>query len=72
MNVASSPQDVGRLVPLIAHAIAVFGDEQKAVHWLSTPLPLFDDRAPQDLLGTSEGLKFVDEVLTRIEHNIPS
>jgi putative toxin-antitoxin system antitoxin component (TIGR02293 family) len=72
MDVATSLQDVGRLVPVIAHAIAVFGDEQKAVHWLSTPLSLFNDRAPQDLLGTSEGLKLVDEVLTRIEHNIPS
>jgi putative toxin-antitoxin system antitoxin component (TIGR02293 family) len=72
MNVASSLQDVSRLVPVIAHAVGVFGDEQKAIHWLSTPLPLFDGRAPQELLGTSEGLKLVDEVLTRIEHNIPS
>jgi putative toxin-antitoxin system antitoxin component (TIGR02293 family) len=72
MGVASSLQDVGRLVPVIAHAVAVFGDEQKAVHWLSTPLPLFDNRAPQDLLGTDEGLTLVEQVLTRIEHNIPS
>jgi putative toxin-antitoxin system antitoxin component (TIGR02293 family) len=69
---ASLPSHVIRLVPVIAHAVAVFGDEQKAVHWLSTPLPLFKNRAPQDLLETDEGLRLVEQTLTRIEHNIPS
>jgi putative toxin-antitoxin system antitoxin component (TIGR02293 family) len=69
---ASSPSDVIRLVPVIAHAIAVFGDEKKATHWLSTPLPLLKNRAPQDLLETDEGVKVVEQILTRIEHNIPS
>jgi putative toxin-antitoxin system antitoxin component (TIGR02293 family) len=69
---ASSPSYVTRLVPVIAHAVAVFGDEQKATHWLSTPLPFFKSRAPQDLLETDEGLKLVEQTLTRIEHNIPS
>jgi putative toxin-antitoxin system antitoxin component (TIGR02293 family) len=57
---------------VIAHAVAVFGNEQKAVHWLSTPLPLLEDRAPQELLSTDEGRKLVEQVLTRIENNIPS
>lgn len=69
---ASSLPDVSRLVPVIAHAVAVFGDERKATHWLSTPLPFFGDRAPQQLLGTEEGLALVEQTLTRIEHNIPS
>jgi len=34
----------------VAHAVAVFGDEHKAAHWLSTPLPLLEDRSPSDLL----------------------
>jgi len=29
-----------RLVPVTAHAVAVFGDEAKATHWLSTRLAL--------------------------------
>jgi putative toxin-antitoxin system antitoxin component (TIGR02293 family) len=69
---ASSLLDVSRLVPVIAHAVAVFGDERKATHWLSTPLPFLGDRAPQQLLETEEGLALVEQTLTRIEHNIPS
>ncbi|MGA3073490.1 MAG: MbcA/ParS/Xre antitoxin family protein [Bryobacteraceae bacterium] len=61
-----------RLVPVIAHAVAVFDDEQKATHWLSTPLAVFDNQTPTELLATSEGVEFVERTLTRIEHNIPS
>ena len=57
---------------MIAHAVAVFGDERKAVHWLPTPLPLFGHCAPQQLLNTEEGLALVEQTLTRIERNIPS
>jgi putative toxin-antitoxin system antitoxin component (TIGR02293 family) len=64
--------NVVRLVPVIAHAIAVFGDEQKATHWLSTPLALLANRTPAELLATSEGIALVEQTLTRIEHNIPS
>jgi len=61
-----------RLVPAIAHAVAVFGDEHKATHWLSTPLALFENRTPTDLLATDEGVALVERALARIEHNIPS
>jgi hypothetical protein len=53
------------------HAVAVF-DEHKATHWLSTPLPLIDNRTPSDLMETDEGLERVEQILTRIEHNVPS
>jgi putative toxin-antitoxin system antitoxin component (TIGR02293 family) len=69
---ASSLQSVSRLVPVIAHALAVFGDEQKATHWMATPLPFFSNRSPQELMETDEGLALVEETLTRIEHNLPS
>jgi putative toxin-antitoxin system antitoxin component (TIGR02293 family) len=68
----TSPSGVPRLIPVIAHAVAVFGDEQKATHWLSTPLPLLGNRAPADLLVTDDGIERVERILTRIEHNIPS
>ena len=64
--------DVGRILPVVAHAVAVFGDEQKASHWLATPLPLLGDRSPSQLLEGQEGVDLVEQVLTRIEHNIPS
>jgi putative toxin-antitoxin system antitoxin component (TIGR02293 family) len=61
---------VARIVPVVAHAVAVFGDEHKASHWLATPLPLFDGRAPSDLLDTDEGIQLVEQTLIRIEHNV--
>lgn len=59
-----------RIVPVVAHAIAVFGDEHKASRWLSTPLALLANRAPSELLGYEDGIEQVDSILTRIEHNI--
>ena len=68
----TSPSVVSLLVPVIAHAVAVFGDEGKATHWLSTPLVILGNRAPTELLGSSEGIALVKRTLTRIEQNIPS
>ena len=68
----TSPIVVARLVPVIAHAVAVFGDEQKATHWLSTPLAILENRTPTELLASDEGIELVERTLTRIEHNIPS
>jgi putative toxin-antitoxin system antitoxin component (TIGR02293 family) len=68
--VMASHSFVARIVPVVAHAVAVFGDEQKASHWLATPLPLFEGRAPSDLLDTDEGLELVEQTLIRIEHNV--
>jgi RNA polymerase sigma factor (sigma-70 family) len=70
---APSPSfNVGGILPVVAHAVAVFGDEKKASHWLATPLPLLGDRSPSQLLEGREGVDIVEQVLTRIEHNIPS
>ncbi len=61
-----------RLVPLIARVVAIFGDETKASHWLSTPLPLLDGRSPMQVLEHPEGVEQIEAILTRIEHNVPS
>jgi len=67
----TAPQlPISRIVPVVAHAVAVFGDEHKASHWLSTPLLLLENRAPSELLTADEGIQKVDDILTRIEHNI--
>lgn len=66
------PIVVARLVPVIAHAVAVFGDEQNATHWLSTPLAILENRTPTELLSSDEGIELVERTLTRIEHYIPS
>ena len=72
MTVVTSPDVVASLVPVIAHAVAVFGDEQKATHWLSTPLEVLGNRTPTELMASPEGIALVERTLTRIEHNIPS
>jgi RNA polymerase sigma-70 factor (ECF subfamily) len=73
INTGTSPAlDVERILPVVAHAVAVFGDEKKASHWLATPLPVLGDRSPSQLLRGQEGIELVEQVLTRIEHNIPS
>ncbi len=61
-----------RMVPVIAHAVAVFGDEHKATHWLSTPLAVLDHRSPAETFTQPHGIEQVEQILTRIEHNIPS
>jgi len=63
---------IDRVVPIVAHAVAVFGDEQKASHWLATPLGLLGNRSPVQLLAGGGDIEAVDQILTRIEHNIPS
>ena len=63
--------DISGIVPTVAHAVAVFGDERKASHWLSTRLPVLDNRSPSEVLEQG-GIEAVERILTRIEHNIPS
>lgn len=64
--------DLASLVPVVAHAVAVFGDEEKASHWLATPLPFFRNCSPIEILGEPGGIHLVEKTLSRIEHNIPS
>jgi putative toxin-antitoxin system antitoxin component (TIGR02293 family) len=64
--------DLTVIVPVIAHAVAVFGDEHKASHWLSTPLPILAGHTPTEILQTPGGVARIETILTRIEHNIPS
>jgi len=56
---------------VIAHAVAMFGDEEKAAHWLSTPLAVLEDRAPAELFDSEEGIGLVERTLIRIELKIP-
>jgi putative toxin-antitoxin system antitoxin component (TIGR02293 family) len=63
-------QLVPAIVPVVAHAVAVFGDEHKASHWLTTPLAILDGHAPSELLTNAAGIARVEELLTRIEHNV--
>jgi uncharacterized protein (DUF2384 family) len=67
----TAPQlPISCIVPVVAHAVAVFGDEHKATRWFSTPLALLENRPPERFQDSIEGIQRVDDILTRIEHNI--
>jgi putative toxin-antitoxin system antitoxin component (TIGR02293 family) len=71
-STVGAPANVDRIIPIVAHAVAVFGDEQKASHWLTNPLPALGNRSPVQVLTRGGDFDSVDQILTRIEHNIPS
>ena len=71
-EVAECAVDIRRILPVVAHAVAVFGDEKKASHWLTACLPILGDRSPSQLLKRHDGVDLIEQILTRIEHNIPS
>ncbi len=66
---STSQASIERLLPVLARVVAVFGDEQESSLWLSTPLSCFDDRSPQELLTSEEGIARVEELLARIERS---
>ena len=55
---------------VIARAIEVFGNKEKALGWLRSPVAGIDDKRPLDIIGTVEGRRRVQDILGRIEHGI--
>lgn len=59
---------VNRIDPgLMAAAMGVFGDEQRAVQWLCTPMRALGGKRPVDA-----GIEEVIDLLRRIEHELSS
>jgi putative toxin-antitoxin system antitoxin component (TIGR02293 family) len=59
-----------RLARMAAHAVAVFGTEDKATTWLHRPNRALGGETPVRLLGTDIGARQVEEVLGRLEHGL--
>jgi putative toxin-antitoxin system antitoxin component (TIGR02293 family) len=59
-----------RLARMAAHAVAVFGTEDKAAAWLHRPNRALNGETPVRLLGTDIGARQVEDVLGRLEHGI--
>jgi len=51
-----------------AHALATFGTPEKAEHWLNRPNPLFQGKAPRQVLEFD--LVGVEAELVRIDHGV--
>lgn len=57
---------------VIARAVEVFGEAEKARVWLDRPNRALSGATPQSLLSTPEGREQVLTVLGRIEHGVYS
>ncbi|MES1930497.1 hypothetical protein SADO_14644 [Salinisphaera dokdonensis CL-ES53] len=59
-----------RLVRTIALAEEVFGDRERAIFWLTTPNPVFEEEAPITLVDTESGTDWVEQTLVRTMHGV--
>lgn len=53
-----------------AHAVEVFGTEQKARQWMATRLSELNERTPEEVLTADPASDEVDAVLDRIEYGV--
>ena len=51
-------------------ALALFGSEEAANHWLKHPVRGLGNKRPIDLLSTAEGAKAVLNLIGRLEHGV--
>jgi putative toxin-antitoxin system antitoxin component (TIGR02293 family) len=56
-----------RLARLAALAEQVFGDPERAWHWLRAPKRQFEGRSPLQFMATEAGARLVEELLHRID-----
>ena len=61
-----------RLTRIIARAVDVHGDRDKASRWLRQPNGALGGAVPLELLDTDAGGQQVEQVLGRIEHGVVS
>ncbi len=55
---------------IIARATNTFGSQERALAWLKRPSDPLNNRTPQSLLTTDEGLQQVEQLLGQIDHGI--
>ena len=51
-------------------ALALFGSEEAAHHWLKHPVRGLDNKRPIDMLSTAEDTKLVLNLIGRLEHGV--
>ena len=61
-----------RLARIYALVLSVFEDERAAQHFIMTPHPELDGRAPFDVALTEVGGRAVEEVIERGLHGLPA
>lgn len=64
----SESDRVERTSRIMALAVNVFGEEERAKEWLQRPSRALDGETPLSLLDTDVGVRAVEDELLRIEH----
>lgn len=59
-----------RALRILTHARIVFDDEADARVWMAAPNAALGGESPLSLLDTDEGVRLVDEVLTRLQFGV--
>ena len=59
-----------RIARVLAAAEATYGNRERALEWLRTPLARLNDRSPLSLLTTETGARIVEEALTQIDEGM--
>ena len=59
-----------RTLRIFKHALTVFDDDTAAHAWMSARNAALGGGSPLSLLDTDEGVRLVDEVLTRLEYGV--
>ena len=63
-----SPELLETTVRVVARAMEVFGDKDRALRWLHAPVRALGNQTPVSLLDSKEGVSRVEDVLGQIEH----
>jgi putative toxin-antitoxin system antitoxin component (TIGR02293 family) len=81
MGISPEPASADELAEELEHpnasviwrrALEVFGDEERARHWMNSPRAIFEDRSPQELVATGDAAeqRRILQVLIRIDYGI--
>ena len=67
---ADQSERMARVARLLARAIEVLGNKERALRWLKAPRSYFDGRPPLDFADTELGCQEVFNLLGRIEYGV--
>ncbi|CAI8885110.1 antitoxin Xre/MbcA/ParS toxin-binding domain-containing protein [Pseudomonas sp. IT-P395] len=67
---SSESDQVYRIVHIVALAVAVFSDSEKANRWLTKPKSNLSGASPFEVLSTTSGLRQVEEMLIQIAEGL--
>ncbi len=67
---ADQSERMNRVARLLARAIEVLGNKERALRWLKTPRSYFGGRPPLDFADTELGCQEVFNLLGRIEYGV--